>query len=169
MVSYDPAVRRGHPIIFSLIIFFGIIEVAISGWLVGKYNTHHNFPSTSVRDRARFLLFTACWTVFFSIFYLALFFHSASGGSILTSVLSHGVFLFLTWVFWTAGAAAITNALGGGLNCSHTGILYCGQLNALEAFAWIEFALITLTLFVVLLRGFSATRRGDGLRGQLIA
>lgn len=25
--------------------------------------------------------------------------------------------LVLTWLFWTAGAAAITAALGGGLNC----------------------------------------------------
>lgn len=25
--------------------------------------------------------------------------------------------LTLTWIFWTAGAAAITAALGGGLDC----------------------------------------------------
>lgn len=27
--------------------------------------------------------------------------------------------LFLTWIFWVAGAAAITATLGGGLNCSY--------------------------------------------------
>ncbi|OCH92988.1 hypothetical protein OBBRIDRAFT_818029 [Obba rivulosa] len=167
MGSFDPAVRRGHPILFTLIIIFGLVEVAISGWLVGKYNSHHNFPSTSVRDRARFLLFTSCWTVFFSLFYLALFLHSA-GGSILTSVLSHAVFLFITWVFWLAGAAAITDSLGGSLHCSNSGVVYCGQLNALEAFAWIEFVLLTIALFVVLLRGITSSRRGDGLRGQLV-
>ena len=65
--------------------------------------------------------------------------------------------MFLTWVFWLAGAAAITDTLGGGLNCgcvvfaifphvrrsnrdmtSRDAVTYCGQLNALEAFAWVE-------------------------------
>ncbi|KAI0931228.1 hypothetical protein AcW1_001316 [Taiwanofungus camphoratus] len=168
MVDFDLHVRRGHPIVFSIIIVFGIIEIAISGWLVGQYNSHHNFPSNSVRDRSRFLLFTSSWTVFFSLFYVALFQHFLSDGSILTSLLSHAVFLFITWVFWLAGAASITSSLGGRLNCSHDHVPYCGQLNALEAFAWIEWAFITLTLVVVFLRAVSATRRGDGLRGQLI-
>ncbi len=48
--------------------------------------------------------------------------------------------LFLTWIFWTAGVASITTALGGGINCTTTPrrIVYCDQLNAAEAFAWIE-------------------------------
>ena len=68
--------------------------------------------------------------------------------------------LLLTWIFWTAGAIAITVELGGGLNCSYvfhsmssplsqtnpypllpsrtqSVFIYCGQLNALEGFAWI--------------------------------
>jgi hypothetical protein len=56
----------------------------------------------------------------------------------MTSVMSHIIFLLLTWIIWTAGAAAVTQMLGGGLNCSGvSGWAYCGQLNALEAFAWI--------------------------------
>ena len=48
------------------------------------------------------------------------------------------VFLALSWVIWTAAAAAVTEMLGGGLNCGAQDIYaYCGQLNALEAFAWI--------------------------------
>lgn len=70
-------------------------QIAISGWLVGMYNSHHNYLSLSVRDRSRYILFTSCWTVFFSLFYLALFWHAASNGSVLTSVLSHGV-LYVT-------------------------------------------------------------------------
>ena len=65
-------------------------QIAISGWLVGMYNSHHNYLSLSVRDRSRYILFTSCWTVFFSLFYLALFLHSSSG-SVVTSVLSHSV------------------------------------------------------------------------------
>ncbi|KAH9923683.1 uncharacterized protein B0H18DRAFT_459984 [Fomitopsis serialis] len=168
MVNFDNHVRRGHPIVFGLIVFFGIIEVAISGWLTGMYNSHHNYLSHSVRDRTRYILFTSCWTVFFSLFYLALFWHSASTGSVATSVMSHGVFLFITWVLWVAAAASITSALNGGLDCN-IHYTYCGQLNALEAFAWIEWIMITFALVVVFFRGFTASRRGDGLRGQLIA
>jgi hypothetical protein len=76
--------------------------------------------------------------------------------------------------------------LGGGLNCSNQNeFSYCGQLNALEAFAWIEWFVIffvsipiingaidrilaTLALVVVLIRGISASRRGDGYRGSLV-
>ncbi|OBZ68459.1 hypothetical protein A0H81_11482, partial [Grifola frondosa] len=129
------------------------------------------------------------WTIFFSLFYLALFLHSASEGSVLTSVLSHGIFLFITWVFWLSGAAAITNSLWWRteLQASHTSYVamrihlsdydssshsgqpvYCGQLNALEAFAWITWVFVTFALFIVFLRGIASTRRGDGVRGQLV-
>ncbi|KIP03209.1 hypothetical protein PHLGIDRAFT_77973 [Phlebiopsis gigantea 11061_1 CR5-6] len=168
MPSWAPHVRRGHPITLGLIIFFAIIELAISAWLTSRYNAHHNYLSVTERDRTRFLLFTSIWTIVLSSLYSVLFFHSATG-SFLTSVGSHGIYMFLTWVFWLAGAAAITDTLGGGLNCGRDSITYCGQLNSLEAFAWVEFVLTTFALVVILLRGVTATRRGDGMTGGLIA
>ncbi|OSX67161.1 hypothetical protein POSPLADRAFT_1072209 [Postia placenta MAD-698-R-SB12] len=168
MPNVDNHIRRGHPVVFGLLVGFGLIEIAISGWLTGVYNRHHNYLNTSVRDRTHYILFVSAWTVLFGLFYLALFLHSAANGSVATSVLSHGVFLFITWVLWVAAAASITAALGGGLDCN-LNYTYCGQLNALEAFAWIEWILITLALIVVIFRGVAATRRGDGLRGQLVA
>ncbi|KAH9923207.1 uncharacterized protein BXZ73DRAFT_51106 [Epithele typhae] len=167
MVDYNKHITRGHPVIFGFIILFSIIELAIAAWLVSRFNLRHDFLSLAVRNGARFLLFTSSWTVFFSLFYFALFFHSPTG-SALTSVLSHAVFLTFAWIFWTAGAASITAALGGGLNCS-VHFVYCGQLNALEGFAWIIWIFITLALFVTLLRGISASRRGDGFSGGLVA
>ncbi|KAI0801386.1 hypothetical protein C8Q74DRAFT_1190521 [Fomes fomentarius] len=168
MVDFDKHVRRGHTVVFGLIILFSIIELADSAWLVSRFNLRHDYLSAAVRDRTRFLLFTSCWTIFFSLFYFALFIHSPTGG-ILTSVLSHAVYLMLTWLFWTAGAAAITAALGGGLNCSGGHITYCGQLNALEGFAWLIWLFVTFALLVVFFRGISASRRGDGYRGSLVA
>lgn len=50
---------------------------------------------------------------------MALFLHNAADGSVMTSVGSHLGFLVLTWIFWTAGAAAITASLGGGHNCRY--------------------------------------------------
>ncbi|KAI0673934.1 hypothetical protein C8Q78DRAFT_661244 [Trametes maxima] len=167
MVDFDRHVRRGHPVIFGFIILFSIIELAISAWLVSRFNLRHDYLSIDVRDRTRFLLFTSCWTIFFSLFYFALFLHSPSGG-IMTSIVSHAAFLIITWIFWTAGAAAITAALGGGLNCD-AHFTYCGQLNALEGFSWVVWIFVTFALLVVFLRGIAASRRGDGFRGGLVA
>lgn len=148
--------------------FFGIITLAISAWLVSRFNLYHNYRNTSERDRVRFVLFCSCWTVVFSILYAVLFWTFTS--SILTSVLSHIVFLAFTWVMWTAAAAAVTEMLGGGLNCStQSFFVYCGQLNALEAFCWIMWILVTFATLVVLIRGILAARRGDGYRGSLVA
>lgn len=71
-------------------------------------------------------------------------------------------------MFWLAGAAAYTAALGGGKRCSVDPIIYCNQLVAAEAFAWIELILITVLTVVVALMGLSALRRGDSLSGPLV-
>ncbi|EPQ60013.1 hypothetical protein GLOTRDRAFT_97416 [Gloeophyllum trabeum ATCC 11539] len=168
MSSADVYVRRGHPVLFGLIIFFGIVELALSAWLTSRYNAHHNYPSGAVRDRSRFLLFASIWTVVISPAYMGLFLAS-SAGSIFTSIASHFIFLLLSWVFWLAGAASLTAALGGGLSCHLDATSYCGQLNAEEGFAWIQFIMFTLALIFVLARGISVSRAGDGLRGQLVS
>ncbi|KAJ6457057.1 hypothetical protein C8R47DRAFT_174573 [Mycena vitilis] len=167
-MGMDAHVRRGHPITFGLIILFGLIELALSAWLTSRFNMLHNERSLSERDRVRFALFTSIWTVVFSGLMLVLFWHS-SDGSILTSVVAHFVFLGFTWIMWTAAAAAVTEMLGGGLNCKlQDSYVYCNQLNALEGFAWLEWLLVTFAIIVVLIRGISAARRGDGYRGSLV-
>ncbi|KAI0319940.1 hypothetical protein OF83DRAFT_1107489 [Amylostereum chailletii] len=169
-MSIDAHVRRGHPITLGLLTFFGIIELAIAAWLTSRYNSHHNYPFVGIRDRTTFLLFTSAWTVVFSLLFVLLFMHSASTGSPLTSVASHFVVFLLTWLFWTAGAASLTAGLGGGLNCSaHGQPAYCNQLNALEAFAWVEWVIVTVFLVIVLLLGIRSLRRGDGYRGQMVS
>ncbi|KAG1886282.1 hypothetical protein F4604DRAFT_1918008 [Suillus subluteus] len=166
-MAFDAHMRRGHPIVFSLIILFSIIELAISAWLTSRFNAHNNYFSLTERDSTRFLLFTSIWTIVLSGAYMFFFF--SLSGHVLSSVASHILFLFLTWVFWTAGAASITSALGGGLNCNTEFVfVYCGQLNALEGFAWVIWILVTFAILVVLIRGISAARRGDGMRGPLI-
>ncbi|ETW86428.1 hypothetical protein HETIRDRAFT_121197 [Heterobasidion irregulare TC 32-1] len=168
-MAIDRHVRRGHTIVFGLLIFFGIIELAIASWITSRFNARHDFPSLTIRDRTRFLVFASAWTIVFSGLFALLFLHSASTGSVLTSVAAHSIVFFFTWVFWTAGAASITAALGGGLNCSNTDIVYCNQLNAVEAFAWVEWVLTTFAIISVLLLGVRALRRGDGYRAQLVS
>ncbi|KAK7063476.1 hypothetical protein R3P38DRAFT_2818694 [Favolaschia claudopus] len=164
----DTHMRRGHPITLGLMIFFGIIELSLSAWLTSQFNKHNNNRTTDERDRVRFTLFASTWTIAFSALFLMLFAHSPNG-SMLTSVLSHLVFLGLTWIAWTAAAAAVTQMLGGGLNCKTQDVfVYCDQLNALEAFAWVEWLLVTFAILVVMIRGITSARRGDGVRGHLV-
>ncbi|KAI0082123.1 hypothetical protein K474DRAFT_1611884 [Panus rudis PR-1116 ss-1] len=165
-MSAESHLKRGHPILFGLMIFFGIIELAISAWLVSRFNAHHNYLSLAVRDRTRFILFTSIWTIVVSFLFIGFF--RFARGSIFASVGSHGVVLFLTWLFWTAAAASITAAYAGGLDCGGDGVVYCGQQNAQEAFAWVEWILSTLALFTVIIRGIISARRGDGLGGELV-
>ncbi|KAJ8082155.1 hypothetical protein PM082_008002 [Marasmius tenuissimus] len=161
-------IRRGHPIIFGLLILFGIVELAISAWLTARFDKRHDYLDGTERDRVRYILFASTWTVALSALLSLVFWHSPTG-SMLTSALAHLIFLGLTWIIWTAGAAAVTAMLGGGLNCNtQTAFNYCGQLNALEAFAWIEWLLTTIALIVILIRAISVARRGDGYRGSLV-
>ncbi|KAI6012696.1 hypothetical protein F5J12DRAFT_819808 [Pisolithus orientalis] len=166
-MAFGDHFQRGFPFVLGLIIFFSIIQLAISAWLTSRFNARHDYFNISERDRTRFILFASIWTTVLSSCYLLLFFTSQS--SVLSSVLSLMIFLVLTWIFWTAGAASITASLGGGLNCSNTVFVYCGQLNAMEAFAWILWILTTFLLIVVAIRGILSARRGDGFRGQLFA
>ena len=43
-----------------------VLQLAISAWLTARYNTRHDFLSTTERDRVRFLLFCSIWTTFLS-------------------------------------------------------------------------------------------------------
>ncbi|KAJ7075614.1 hypothetical protein B0H15DRAFT_653478 [Mycena belliarum] len=166
-MTMDTHVRRGHPITFGLIILFGIIELAFSAWLTSEFNKHPEDRTLGQQDRVRFTLFASIWTVVFSALFFILFMHSANG-SVLTSVLSHLIFLALTWIIWTAAAVAVTQMIGGGLNCRLDEFVYCDQLNVLEAFAWLIWLLVTFATIVVIVRGISALRRGDGYRGGLV-
>ena len=102
-------IKRGHPIVFGLILFFALIEGCITAWLgtfsilletvhilmaVSRFNSDDNYPNNSYRDRIRFLLFVSWWTVVFTAGYLAFFIINA--GSFLVSIASHGIFLALT-------------------------------------------------------------------------
>jgi len=156
----DTFFRKGHPIVLGAIIVFAIIEMCIASWITAKYNAHGNFPNSGLRARVRYILFVSIWTITFGSVYLALFI--AMAGSVISSLLSHFVFLFVTWIFWLAAAAALTQSVGGALNCStQTFFVYCGQLSALEGFAWLIWVVLSFMLLAVVIRGIMAGRRGE--------
>ncbi|EDR00850.1 uncharacterized protein LACBIDRAFT_312872 [Laccaria bicolor S238N-H82] len=160
--------RWAHPLFFSIIVVFAIIELSISAWLVAKYNARHNFTHRSLRTRVRYTLFVSIWTVLFGTIFLIMFL-VASTGFILTSIATHGIFVFMTWVLWVAAAAAVTQSVGGNLHCStQTEFVYCGHLNALIAFAWMIWIFLTFLLVAIIVRGVIVVRRGEGYGGGLV-
>ena len=139
--------------------------MCISAWLTARYNSRHDYPFGSVRARVRYILFCSIWTIVMGIIFLVFFFVS-SLGSVMTSVAAHFILyvshihpqpasltrksldsLIITFILWVAAAAAITEALGGGLSCSHQNYFtYCGQLNAVEGFAWLIWCVPPVTI-----------------------
>ncbi|KAF5352747.1 hypothetical protein D9756_006247 [Leucocoprinus leucothites] len=167
-MGVDNFVKRGYPIFYAFVWLFSIITLSISGWLVSRFNAHHNYHSLGERDRVRYFLFVSAWTTLLVPLFVLLFLfarHSAD-----SSVLSNIIFLFITWVLWLTASAALTETTGGGLNCSTDNVFkYCGQINALIAFGWMNWILLSLALLATLLLGIRAVRRGDGYRGSLVA
>jgi len=164
-MAYDSLLRRAYFIFFGILVIFAVIELSISAWLTARYDSHHNYLSITERDRVRFLLFCSTWTTLLSpIFPVLLLLESAE---LLTGIAAHVIFLFLSWVFWLSGAAAITESLGGGLDC-HLGFVYCSQLNALEAFAWIEWVVLTVGFIYVLVVAVRVIQRGEGYNAPLV-
>jgi len=166
-MNVNSATRRGHPIVFGFLVVAAIIEMCIAAWVTAQYNQNHNFPSLSLEARVRYILFASIWTVFLGSLYLVLFMLMA--GHKITSIGSHFVFLSLTWLFWLAAAAALTQSLGGALNCDLLDTFaYCGQLNAMEGFAWLIWLVLTLMLLFVLIRGIMGARQGNGVTAPMV-
>jgi hypothetical protein len=169
-MSLNPVFRYGHPIIFTAIILFSIVTLSDAAFLVSKHNSHHNFTNLGERDRVRYILFTSIWTLVTAPVFMVLFLIAPIGHP-LTSVATHLIYLFVTWALWSASAAAITATLGGGrgLNCGTQHLfVYCGQLNALEAFSWMIWILLTVAIMLVIVRAIIAGRGGEGYSGSLV-
>ena len=47
-----------HLLYYGVLSHLCIQQGAIATWLISRYDKHHNYPSTSVRDRTGFLTFT---------------------------------------------------------------------------------------------------------------
>ncbi|RXW17497.1 hypothetical protein EST38_g8357 [Candolleomyces aberdarensis] len=140
--------------------------MCIAAWLTAKYNSNSDAPFGSVRVRVRYILFCSIWTIVMGTAFLVFLVL----GSVMSSVAAHFIFLIITFILWVAAAAAITESLGGGLSCSHQNYFtYCGQLNAVEGFAWLIWILVTITLIMVIIRGISVARSGGGIKESMTA
>jgi len=157
----DSALRRGYFIFFVVLVVFAIIVLSISAWLTAQYAS--NYPFTTERDRVHFLLFCSVWTTVLSpIFPTLLLLEFAE---VLTSIAAHVVFLFLSWVFWLSGAAAFTASIDTAPTC-HI-FLFCSHTSALEAFAWMEWIVLTVGFTCIIIFALRAVQRGQGFTAPL--
>lgn len=85
-------------------------------------------------------------------------------GGPVSSIASHAVFIFITWVFWLAGTAALSSKDGG--SCQE-GVTNCSAVKALQAFGWIGFIILTAMLGVIGFLAFKAFRGGRGFQDGL--
>ncbi|CAD6564593.1 MAG: hypothetical protein CYPHOPRED_004105 [Cyphobasidiales sp. Tagirdzhanova-0007] len=156
--------KIGYAGVLGFVVFVSFIEMIIAAVLVSSYNRGH-YPTTHLRDVIRYTLFVSIWTILTGSAYA--YFSLMLSTSIVASVASNAAFVFLTWLFWLASGASTANALGGPLSCSNKAFAHCHQLLALEAFAWIEFIVLTFTFGILAFLGYQASRKGDGFTGPL--
>ncbi|WFD36911.1 hypothetical protein MCUN1_003803 [Malassezia cuniculi] len=150
-------VRRGHPIAFGVFTLIAFIVAVVSSAVVADFNKNGN-PIDSIRDSTRFLVFAGWWGFIFSLVYIVLFL-TGIGGPI-SSIASHAVFVFLTFIFWLAGTAALSDKVGTG--CPE-GTRNCSALLAIVAFGWIGFLELLFLLAVIGFLAFKAFRGGGGI------
>ncbi|WFC96485.1 hypothetical protein MBRA1_003143 [Malassezia brasiliensis] len=162
MVDLSSAVRRGHPIAFGIFTVFALIVAIIASAVVADFNSNGQPSSKLVRDSTRFMVFAGWWGFLFSLVYIGLFLSGIGG--FLSSIASHAVFIFLTWVFWLAGSAALSTKVGSA-DCSadDNGIPDCSALRAICAFGWIGWIELTCMLGVICYLAYKAFSGGRGM------
>ncbi|GAA5854427.1 hypothetical protein JCM8547_001818 [Rhodosporidiobolus lusitaniae] len=87
-------------------------------------------------------------------------FHRRGSQSIVGSLLVELVVVFVLWLLFLGGAAAMADQLPG-LNSSYCDTSLCSLGRAVEAFAWISWIALTLLFALLLTGGILAHRRGD--------
>ena len=81
-------------------------------------------------------------------------------GGPFSSIASHAVIFFITWVFWLAGTAALSAKAGG--SCPDD-TRNCSAVQAILAFGWIGWIWLTFILSVIGFLAFKAFRGGGGI------
>ncbi|KDN39315.1 hypothetical protein K437DRAFT_239573 [Tilletiaria anomala UBC 951] len=168
MVDASTYIRRGHPISFGVLVLVSLIVAIIASALTHDYrqgNRAANETAQGLKDKVHFHVFIGWFSFLFSSIYLGCFL--AGVGGILTSIASHLIFLFVNWIFWVAAAGSITAQLNGGQNCGTSPLYYCNSLEALMAFDWIAFILVTIMLGVTIFIGAGAFRRGRSMKDEI--
>ncbi|KAJ6575144.1 hypothetical protein B0H19DRAFT_1127378 [Mycena capillaripes] len=134
-----------HPFLFTMMILSGVAELGLTAFLVNAGNTHGTWPSPRYHALLLFILFNAAWTVLFAVAYMLWLVDGEK--HLLANVASSIFWLTITVTLWGVAAGVLHNTRTGG-NCpTSPTISRCRQSLTVEALAWTEFGISTLTLF----------------------
>ncbi|KAM0792530.1 hypothetical protein ACM66B_005199 [Microbotryomycetes sp. NB124-2] len=158
MVS-ERTIRLVHLPLFVLILLAGIVALAISGSLVGHYNSV-GYPNVSYRDRIRILLVASIWTVATALYLLIGVTVAAS--HVAFGIMAHIVSLAISFILYLIGVASLT-ALTNGTNCGSVDWSRCNIVKGLVVISWIETIFVFVALIFVFALGVKA-RSGAGMR-----
>ncbi|KAK4058710.1 hypothetical protein OIO90_000154 [Microbotryomycetes sp. JL221] len=162
MVS-ERSIRLVHLPLFVLVLLSGIVALAISGSLVGHYNSV-GYPNVSYRDRIRILLVASIWTVAIALYLLIGVTVAAS--HVAFGIMAHLVGLAIGFILYLIGVAALT-ALTRNTTCGDVDWSRCNIVKGLVAISWIETIWLFIGLIFVFALGVKA-RSGAGMtRGAL--
>jgi hypothetical protein len=100
---------------------------------VVQYDANHNYPNSQTLNNVRFLFFCVWWTAPVAALHSIFLLHPVWSQYRVSSIGSHSLWIFLTWIFWVAGAAALNDALPllFILGVCGRSVNYCTQLRAL--------------------------------------
>ncbi|GAA5996732.1 uncharacterized protein JCM10292_003168 [Rhodotorula paludigena] len=86
------------------------------------------------------------------------FFHRRQSASIIASLLVETILVFLLWVLFLGGAAALSDRLPGLQYCSGS---LCSLGRAVQAFAWLSWILLTFLFALLVVVGILQTMRSS--------
>ncbi|KAL4249334.1 hypothetical protein ABKN59_007011 [Abortiporus biennis] len=123
---------------------FNFMELASTVWLLAQYHHVELYPTDGTLTGIQLSLFSSCWTIIFSTLYAILLGHPILSSHPLASIGSQAVWLLTTWCLWVASLAILNRDLGVlDLHADCSGVLFCGQLRAVAAFALIDILIIS--------------------------
>ncbi|SRR5258706_16295251 len=135
---------------YTFLLIIAVAEIGVTAYLVDNF-TSTGFPTSRYRSITNFLLFTACWTAFVCLVYIALVtVRKLKRAARLGTSLS---LLILTTLFWLIAAALYTDPARGGRGtamCWGLPVLdICRKTQAAQALAWTAFVFSLVAILVV--------------------
>ncbi|KIM36575.1 hypothetical protein M413DRAFT_78028, partial [Hebeloma cylindrosporum] len=153
---------------FIVLLIFSIIEMSIAAFLASKIHpTFDDALQDSAATNVIQLLSISAWTIFLGLCFLIQFLEDPYSN--MSNVGFHFWFLYSTWITWMAFAGLLSTHMTGMQFCHIPALLmYCHQLQALAAFAWLNCIVMGLMVLFVVIRGCQSVERGDNFGGPML-
>ncbi|KZT01537.1 uncharacterized protein LAESUDRAFT_459974 [Laetiporus sulphureus 93-53] len=134
------------PVVYVVIIYLSIIEIAIGTWLLVTYRLIGYYAGVEVHSAICLSIFSGSWSMTFATLYVVFVVHPTLSKSLVASVGVQFLWTLVSWGFWVASVAMLNGSLLFSTPWVCAGVWYCSQLQALFAFAIIELVVFSLCM-----------------------